>query len=959
MKQYKILTLLSALCALFYASCVEYEDPALYIPTVTTGSVDINSITRTEGTITATITSPDVKTIKKAGFRYSLYETMEVPTEVKCNIESQGIKASLSNLETGKTYYYYAFASGGFNEVRGQVQSFTTKQYDAPALGKVTLSDLGENSLHASSSLIDNGGDALSNAGFVFCVCTMYEPDPEPSLTGAGWQVALYKNFASISNGTAFSDLIDNLVPGTEYALCAFATNKASLTGYSEVVRFRTIAHTEEPQVDLVNIISNKETEMQVSSSVISTGGKEVTERGFCYSTSRLLPTIEDVCVKATGDDELFQSLISGLTPGQKYYVRAYAINEKGTGYSTAATDVTTPRYEAPDLSPTTLGNIEENSAEVIAYITSSGNADITESGFCISNSNKEPDKNDRVISVTTTTNQISTTISDLSRGTTYYIRAFATNQKGTGYGSVAEFTTADYRTEPSVGMAALESVTETSMGLTSSVSSDGGCTVTERGFCYSLTKTSPTLSDTYSEATGNDKSFSHQFTDLSPGKKYYVRAYATNEKGTGYSDAAIEVTTLTPDFFLATIGEITMSEVKEISSVATASIIDKGNTDVVFSGFYLSRTNSEPNKNEYDQFIPSESGLDDVISATIKGLVKNTTYYLRAFVSNAVGIAYSSTKVFTTANYVAPTVAAVVEEGAGNNEVTVSSSVSYNGGIEVTERGFCYSRTNSMPTLADNYVGATGTDASFQATITKLISGRTYYIRAYAKNERGTSYSNSALEVHVSGDDPFNGHDYVDLGLKDSEGNTIYWATCNVGADTPEDYGLYFAWGETVGYAQNDSHLFDWAHYSLCGGSSNTMKKYCIDSSFGTVDNKTVLEPEDDAATQNWGGNWRMPTMAEQDQLYNSCTWTWNSAKKGYTVKGKNGKSIFLPAAGYRNGSYLGRAGSGGLFWSSSLNTSDSDRAYHLNFLSSSVVWSSFYRYYGQSVRAVCVSIE
>lgn len=195
--------------------------------------------------------------------------------------------------------------------------------------------------------------------------------------------------------------------------------------------------------------------------------------------------------------------------------------------------------------------------------------------------------------------------------------------------------------------------------------------------------------------------------------------------------------------------------------------------------------------------------------------------------------------------------------------------------------------------------------------------------------------------------------HEYVDLGL------SVKWATCNVGANAPEEYGLYFAWGETTGYTQNtsDGRSFDWANYKWCKGSSSTMTKYCTNSSYGTVDNKTVLEPEDDAAHVNWGGDWRIPTKEEQDELRNSCTWTWTTLNgvNGCKVVGKNGNFIFLPAAGCRNDSSSSNVGSYGYYWSSSLNSDYSNLAYYLYFYSGRVGWDYYYRYNGHSVRAVC----
>ncbi len=190
------------------------------------------------------------------------------------------------------------------------------------------------------------------------------------------------------------------------------------------------------------------------------------------------------------------------------------------------------------------------------------------------------------------------------------------------------------------------------------------------------------------------------------------------------------------------------------------------------------------------------------------------------------------------------------------------------------------------------------------------------------------------------------NGYEYVDLGL------SVKWATCNVGATKPEEYGDYFAWGET-----EPKSTYDWSTYKYCNGSYNTLTKYNNSSSYGTVDNKTTLDLIDDAARANWGGSWRMPTKAEQDELRNNCTWTWTTQNgvNGYKVTGTNGNSIFLPAAGDRYDRSLGDAGSIGYYWSSSLDTGSPYNAWSVDFYSGYVGRYDYSRSYGFSVRPVC----
>ena len=192
--------------------------------------------------------------------------------------------------------------------------------------------------------------------------------------------------------------------------------------------------------------------------------------------------------------------------------------------------------------------------------------------------------------------------------------------------------------------------------------------------------------------------------------------------------------------------------------------------------------------------------------------------------------------------------------------------------------------------------------------------------------------------------------HKYVDLGLPSG----LKWATCNVGATKPEEYGDYFAWGET-----EPKEEYSWFKYKY-GTDYNQLTKYCNDSYYGKdgfMDNKTVLEPEDDAAHVNWGGTWRMPTKAEQVELCNNCTWDWitQNGVKGYKVTGPNGNSIFLPAAGYMRGGTLNDAGSSGSYWSSSLDTGSPNYVYYVEFDSDYVRWDICYHYFGRSVRPVC----
>ena len=157
-----------------------------------------------------------------------------------------------------------------------------------------------------------------------------------------------------------------------------------------------------------------------------------------------------------------------------------------------------------------------------------------------------------------------------------------------------------------------------------------------------------------------------------------------------------------------------------------------------------------------------------------------------------------------------------------------------------------------------------------------------------------------------------------VDLGLPSG----TLWADRNVGAALPEGYGDYFAWGESI----PKSTYYNWVTYKYAKDDPKKLMKYCSSpdySLYALTDGRTNLESSDDAATANWGSNWCMPTQEQFQELIDNCTWTWTTrnGKNGYEVKGKNGNSIFLPAAGYRSETSIEDVDFSGYYWSSSFN--------------------------------------
>lgn len=252
---------------------------------------------------------------------------------------------------------------------------------------------------------------------------------------------------------------------------------------------------------------------------------------------------------------------------------------------------------------------------------------------------------------------------------------------------------------------------------------------------------------------------------------------------------------------------------------------------------------------------------------------------------------------------------------------------------------------------------------------LVKAVSQGNAIITAIIESASNQDVLSASYIINVDKANQMNGHEYVDLGLPSG----VKWATCNVGATSPEDYGDYFAWGETEGYMSGKKtftldnykwYMFttakddDGFDFSTVGYTKYVMQSDASIGYNGFYDNKTILDLDDDAAHVNWGGDWRMPTMEEMRELYKECTWALSSLNgiKGQKVTGPNGNYIFLPAAGFHWGATFGGATTNGSYWSSSLSTGSSRNALNVYFMNDEVKLSNIDRYVRAfSVRPVC----
>ena len=701
----------------------------------------------------------------------------------------------------------------------------------------------------------------------------------------------------------------------------------------------------QEVMLTAVSVTNEQITPMYNSATISSTISSEATIREVFVQYARTKDFAEYDEVSMQEIDGRYTAELLDLQDNTIYYYRYAASNRHSAIVLKTIHQFETLKPTVPTISLDTILTVWDSYAQVQITLSFDGGANVSEMGVCWG-TNPEPTPEDNVLQTKDTVAVLN--ISSLEPNTQYYVRAYATNKIGVGYSQTYTFTTFAL---PQVQSNDITDVQLTSAMLNGLLVSDGNDTAVVVGFCWSENE-EPTISDTLQIVEIKDNIFSYYLSSLKDETQYFVRAFAQNRIGVAYGEVKAFTTAST---VIPTVLTTAATQVTTNSAVVGGNVTDDGGAEVTERGIVYSTT---PNPTTANSKLTSGSGVGE-FTCDLTDLQSNATYYARAYAINKKGVAYGEEVSFATnKQIVLPSVTTNAITQITETSAVAGGNVTSDGYASVTERGVVYS-TNPNPVITNLYntIKPCGSGTgSFTCDLTNLQPNTTYYVRAYATNSMGTAYgeevSFTTEEEETVVSDPTgteNGYGYVDLGL------SVKWATCNVGANSPEEYGDYFAWGET-----EPKEYYDWGTYKYCNGSSSTLTKYNTSSVSGTVDNKTQLELSDDAARANWGGSWRMPTDAELTELREQCTWTWTiqNGVYGYKVTSKKSgytnKSIFLPAAGYRIVSSLSSAGSNGNYWSSSLDTDSPYRAWRVRFSSAYVDRNGYSRYCGFSVRPV-----
>jgi len=496
---------------------------------VATLSTDtVKNIGITNALMGGEITYDGGKVVTDRGICFSLNKAPTIKdVKISVGIGEGKFAIVASQLKENTLYYVRSFAVNSIGIAYGNERNFTTLDYRLVKLKTNPASDVGMFLATLHGEVFDDGGGQIFERGFLMGL------SPNPSLSDM--------KFASSQNVVGpMKTVVTELIENTTYYYRSFAKNEK---GYSlgNVQSFTTL-DIKFPEIFTLPVTNVSFTLANYEAEVKYDGGVPILERGFCFSTQPN-PTLQDNKYLVSGELAVFKLVMTELQPGTLYYVRSFAKNRKGLQYGNQVS-FTTVAYTPPTVITQDVGQITTRSAQANGQVLEEGNTSVTERGFCFGQ-NQNPSVNDRKVDLGSGLGGFSYNFSGLSEGTTYYVRAYAINKKGLQYGNQVSFTTVAY-TAPTVITQDVGQVTTRSAQANGQVSDEGNTPVTERGFCFGQNR-NPSVNDRKVDLGSGLGGFSYNFSGLSEGTTYYVRAYAINKKGIFYGEERSFRTAVTP----------------------------------------------------------------------------------------------------------------------------------------------------------------------------------------------------------------------------------------------------------------------------------------------------------------------------------------------------------------------------------------------------------------------------
>ena len=899
----RITPVLVLICVLLAIAVTDSCKKDAVLPSLTTTS--ITEITINSAISGGNITSTGGADISARGVCYGTSSGPSISGPSTSDGSGGGsFTSNLTDLTPNTLYHVRAYATNKAGTGYGSEVTFTTAAIVVPTLTTTDVTAITLTTAVTGGNITANGGADITAKGV--CWATTTGPTISSSLT---------------TDGTGTGSFVSNLaslLPSTTYYLRAYATNSAG-TAYGNEVTFTTLGIVV-PTLTTTAVTSVTLTSAISGGNITADGGGTVTARGTCWGT-QLNPTIANSKTSDQTGIGSFISNISGLLPATTYHIRAYATNSAGTAYGNDISFLT-GAIAVPTLTTTAITGITMTSAISGGNITSNGGGAVTVSGICWATTTG-PTVTSFKTTDGTLTGSFTSNLTSLTAATTYYVRAYATNSAGTGYGTEISFTTS-LIVVPTLTTTAVTAITATTASSGGNISASGGANVTAKGVCWSLTP-NPTISNALtSDGTGIGV-FTSSITGLTAGATYHLRAYAINSAGPAYGS---DVTFTTSAPVAATVTTTAVTAITTTTAATGGNVTADGFSAVTAKGVCWS-TSANPTIS--GSKTTDGTGIGTFVS-NLTGLTAGTIYHVRAYATNGVTTSYGADVQFTTTAIGLATLTTT----AGTSITAISAisggNITSDGNGAVTARGVCWATTATPMLGVGNFTtDATGT-GSFVSTIGGLTGGTVYYIRAYATNTAGTAYGNQQTILTKLADDDGNTYNTVVIGtqiwMAENLKTTKYFggaAITRVSLDatwatlTTPGYDWF---GDDVAAKPVYGALYNW--FAVNGGNlCPTGWKVPADIDYRTLETFLGI-PSDTVALYGWRG-----TVGRVGEKLKNTT-GWDLVVNG--VNGTNTSGFTALPGGYRywfNGTFQGESMTS-YWWTSTENTNDLTQAWY-----------------------------
>lgn len=714
-----------------YGNLIEFTTPSATAPVLSSPNIRIVDITDESAVSEVTIINNGGEMVTERGMSWST-DRVNITYGPSTQVNATDIGTfvcNITNLQPGTLYYVRAYAKNIIGTSYSSESSFITTSlptlttlepynYDAASHRDGWFSGYNGTIALSGGDITSNGVSLITKRG----ICWSTNPNPTTDLT-----TKTELNVTGSGTGTFYSYLT-SLIPGTTYYVRAYAINSMG-TAYGDEMTFKT------PQIpDLITKPATDITSMSLSSGgdIVDNGRMPIVTQGLCWNTTNN-PDIEGPHTSNGTTGQGFISLLKNLMGNTTYYIRAYATNYVGTNYGEVLEVTTTAPIKPVVVTaevPGTAGSATTGGGDV----TSNGGADITSRGVVWSlTSNFTPDlSTSNKSQVAGATGRFNSPITGLSPNKTYYVRAYAVNSAGVAFGNEVTFKTF---TIPSLTTTPVSNITGYGAISGGDIFSDGGDKVTTSGIVWG-TAPNPTT-DLLTKTRGGTGigSFIHNIIGLLGSTTYYVRAYATNSAGTAYGN---EYSFTTSPPVLPEIETVEATEITGGSALSGGLLITNGGALLSKSGIIWDTVSG---------FVPNQSSVNKTVqygqgnfASAITDLTPGTTYYVRAYAQNSVGLVYGKEIVFKTASLAVLTTLVPIPSSITSISATSGGSIINNGGSYIRSNGVCWS-TSENPTLADKNVVSGSGSGNFTSNITDLLGATRYYVRAFASNFAGVAY--------------------------------------------------------------------------------------------------------------------------------------------------------------------------------------------------------------------------